>query len=749
MSQPYRNGPEVKIFDLRKGISGTFLDSLTPDDHELLGGATRAVVLDQANAMIDNYGHYQKLSQVARIICVAVEIAGVPHAPVLNQPAAVNSDNSAVTLWIGDESGVRWTAGSQRGRPVVEQESTLDQLLEALSDRRVFDEVIACVLQMPHHTACPALELVHARVEPEVVRRARIHVLRSMATHTDGAAGQLEAGFAQASPGKGAVLTGSRLDRERQLATASVKRAVDAVDQMRRWQAILVPSDLGADVWAAATDAGKSLGQYQDSVRQALRHMDNDLRSGRETGASATPFGVPRPEDVDHQRLATELRESMSAELRAEQPLAALAGTLRTLAAQREPQGTTDQLARLEVANVDKVVDGLSSPPEFPAWPVPWQALPAVLLVTLAATAMPTVGSVLGPLLALVFLLVCWQMLACRPRPSGRAVAHSAWPAVLGYVLTGAAATATAWWLPGIVDPPGTVEAVIAVLAALALAGILLASWKTAVLRWGHKARVDAAADAVGRLTELLTEAVAVEWCSAHHRRRTSDALVLLASGLDTVRQTYAELATVYGELNRDSSGAGRLTDSAELLAVARSDLVALTSEALRSCWAAIAAGSPLDVESLRLRESVREAVESYNDHVDRWGIHVMPPFVTDRGPRERLTGELWRSAHGAPRILHGDKRLEMTQLCRLSDLTLLNYTPSDIRVLHFAPPEVRHVLAPETSASVIWTETARVIGMIRLVPMRPGRIEQIWLSEPNGNRPPAAADETQNDGGR
>ncbi|GLZ39073.1 hypothetical protein [Actinokineospora sp. NBRC 105648] len=702
----------VRVLDIRAdGEDSAFLDRLDRVTAHRLGLVDRVVVLDRTDALLGNHERFQRLvslSHVHAVVCVAVGPIGGTGGLALRQSAAFSS---GVTLWVGDEWGSRWAGGTDRPRPLTDGDPALPDLVTALRSPQVFDEVVDLVRQVPHQTVCPGLELVRSAVSDGELRFLRTAALADLVDHSTterpwpGAPDPAVAG----EPGRDTITPGSPLAQGRE----ALHRAVDALAATAATASGATALLLGGprvDPRPVAQALDAHLGQ----VGQLL-----DLLDRHGTGTDAVrrlhALGVPQAHAAANTVLADDLRELVGDELKGGRSLRDLSIHLRRLSNQSAPEGSG--VARAELATIRAgLPPQLRSPTPPPLWPLPAAALAAAAAVSTAITGWLTGSPVAGGTIGLLWTVLVLTVVLRLP---GRGSTGPAVRDVLAVGGVGAAAAlgvAAATFLPGVVLPAVGGAVVLAAVAALTVAGVATA-WHRLVTGWVARLRPDAVRHAVKRVDALVNARVTGHVRYLAHRRRLSDAALLLASGT-------AELADLYTLRAADGpqEPPAQRGGVGDLPGVLRQDLVSLVLRALNPYLHDIGTTAPLTTDP-GLPKAADADLAEYHQFLETHSVHVVPPMVTDDGRRESLSKLLWQRSEAARRVLRHDGRGDLVQLCQTGDIRALDVTWSRVRVLRFAPDLVQRVVLGAAATADVLTTDADVTGVLRLVPLAPGRV--------------------------
>jgi hypothetical protein len=713
-------GHAVRVLDIRShGSDQSFLDKLDKSTAHRQGLTDRVVVIDNTGSLMDNHDRYQRLvslTHVRAVICVAVGPLAQAGEIVLRQSAAFAS--AGVTLWVGDEWGSRWAGGTDRPRPITPDGTpNLPDLIAALSSPQVFDEVFDTVRHVPHQAVCPGLAIVHPSVAAEELRFLRTQALDDLVQHTAATAAWPPAPVSTREgepidPKRDVIGSGTPLGESRHELGRVIKSVTASAAELPRLRTMLfgrVPVD--DMVRSVATAGDVHLDRVDDLLAQLDRH------STGQTGADRlTRMGVPAPDPSDHPALAADLRKLVVTGLRAGYSLRDLSTHLRGIANQTVSAGSSATQTEL-VSLRENLLDTARNPTQPRVWPLPMGLVAAAAVLTAAAAAWLSAWTVPGVAVGLVWVVLIALLLFRLPgRAPGLPLADQALVLGLGMVTCAVAILATA--LPSAGVPLG--GAVVFALAGAAIAlGVTAVAWRHITTGWVHGLRLAETRNLFARAQSIVDERVCDHVRTLEHRTRLSDAALLVASGATELARLYIERAT----RDRAHGSAAHGPVAAELLTVLRGDLVALTMRALDDYLHAIGTDAPLATDPARLVADAGHDLAVYQAFLDTHGIHAQPPMVEDESARESLSLALWRRSDSGRRVLRGDGREELTQLCEAGDIRVLNASWHDVRILRFASAQVqRTLLGAGTAVDVITTDTD-MVGMLRLVPLVTGRV--------------------------
>jgi hypothetical protein len=716
---------QVRVLDIRDhGPDMSFLDKLDRHTAHRLGLVDRVVVIDNTHSLLDNHLRFQRLvslSHVRAVICVAVGPIGENDGIELRQSAALGQ--AGITLWVGDEWGSRWAGGTDRPRPITDGPPTMSDLVAALADKQVFDAVFDTVRAVPYQTACPGLDLVHPAVDVDDLRLLRTQALDELVQHSTTSAPWPPVPVAPRQrdpldPSRDRIRPGSPLGQSRQALRQAVDQLVSASTSAGTLRALFTGrSDLDTSALVSAFD--KHTGQ----VDSMLMLLDREA-GGQDVTDQLSALGVPPVDPSDNSALAADLRELLRRELREGRSLRDLSAHLRRVSNQNMPEGSGQ--TRVDLTGTGGLPAEVRTPFRPSVWP-----MPATPLLTLAAIATATAtwisssvpaGATAGLIWSALIALFLLRLPGRKSSPPNGAD----WAAMAGGVAAAVVGVAGGMVLPA-VDVPAPVDLIIAPAAAgLALVAVATA-WRAVVGGWVRHLAARRVRQVIRRVESIVDERVQDHVRSLQHKRRLSDATLLLASGL-------AELARVYGANVTAPERAPQSKAAAELLAVIQGDLSSLTMRALDSYLIMISTGSPLTTDKEALVAAAKHDLAEYHRYLDSHGIHGTPPMVDENTARETLALRLWQKSEAGRRVLRGDGREELVQLCQTGDIRALNVAWKDVHVLRFAPPAVQRIVLGAAAAPDIIATDVDMVGLLRLVPLGAGRVthEQPTYTDPD-----------------
>lgn len=711
----------------------------------------RVIVLDDAASLLDHWDAYLSLvgdRQVTGVICLAIgESAAVPDGngardPVVLRIPGVLPNGGGVVLWIGDVHGVMWGSARDQPRPIgSDRRISLDQLLLALGVPEVFDAVRHQVRELPGRAANPGLVLFSGATSPDETAEARASAVRELTTvwpeqplPDDLRESIARLGVDPRQPA-GAVLTpSSPVDIARRQANKQLGEA-DQLTRALGSPRLLIGSDPSRPSLASAVaGAGQAAEQYRNALGELLHRIDGQLRRGDTSVARVVEMGVQQPFPLSPPAVAEGLRVAVHRRLSQEPSLPQLGTQLRREATAKQPQGCSNELEQL------RLIGPLQR--EFPAsrrWPIPITVLPLVAL-TCAVVAFAAPGGllawVLGAAVALAWALPGWLLLARWPCPEGeRGLDGAALPAFVTYFLVGllgAAGGLAASRVVGSFLQSSLARQVLIAVAAVVVVATVVLSWRGSAKRLVNALALPALSTAVKQMSDLAHGVVSREWQPSERNRVVARALNEAADGLLEITQALQHASTGQPAQPHPAppDGSEILPGGipralpAELLAVVREDLVALSEAALALAWQATEMGRRTDAGTYTRR--TERLLAEYDSHVLLAGLMSLPTPETDSRLRSQLLARMWSESPAAREALRIRGADDMVQLCngrQLDDLSSYG-EPGMVR---FAPEPARPILEPDYShrgdgpqgLQVVWINSAELAGVLRLLPLR------------------------------
>lgn len=702
MGQPVglNAAPPVAELDLR----ATDPDRAEKLAADLLTGprarAGRILVLDDAELLrhTEILALLRRSPLVSGLVCVAV---GRPAdgARTLTVPGPLLHGQDCGLLWAPDPEGHDWRPG---GTVVVPRrdgpEAGLHRLREVLRLPEVFDRAAELAAGVPGGVSIPGLRLADLGPERTEFRAALLDTLTRMREPGPAPAPSTAAQTPRETPP--ALRDGSPLKEAEERAERTVAAALRASRPLSlAWRPRLA-TERYAELAAALEDLHTRWRRLADEVPAdavPLPHQERLLRRDGVAPPPAIPAG-PRPD----------LNGYVAECLANGATLPGLLNGLRDLEGRRRGV-RQDRTAELDRACPPELLDRLRGSGRQPS-PEPW--LPAAGLAAAALCGLGDLGPAAGFVLALLWtVLVVATVLRCPgERPPD-------WPSAVTANGFAALAGATAAALVGPL-PPGWAAPVAG--AALAVAAIGWA-WRSRCRRWATVAGLDDATEALGGLRSAGAR-LAGGWWSAVRREREIADLIRAQAAVDGVRAAF-EAYTAEPHLR----AAGGVPVGAQAETV-RERLIDLIRTALEPEWTALS-GDP-GTHRERTQEAAAGLLAGWERHVDEHGTLEPPPFAAAPDvplPADRalaIRDDVTYPADGV-----------MCQLLGSDDLPLAAIEGTAPVAARFAPRAARHVLEPRCPADTVWVRSSRHAGVLRLVPVRPGRLH--WPATDDGTDDP------------
>ncbi|MGW0810942.1 hypothetical protein [Nonomuraea sp. NPDC002799] len=257
--------------------------------------------------------------------------------------------------------------------------------------------------------------------------------------------------------------------------------------------------------------------------------------------------------------------------------------------------------------------------------------------------------------------------------------------------------------------------------------------WRRSRAWWRERLSLGPARTALGELRSRLERVAASEWTLGEARTHTSDTARTLAAALLEVCTRVAGTLTDWSRTEAGQAAAGpaldeevtvRLRDrGGQLREVITGDLLDAVTGWLEPGWTALEHGDYRDVQT-GLERRVDETLRHYRYHMAHRGVQERPDFGTGDTGRQELVDAVWRQSQQVVRALRAEPGGQMLQLCGDRDLPALLRQAYTVR---FAPRAVRGQGNPP---DVVWTRSGQYAGTLRLVPLRPGTVEENWSAD-------------------
>jgi hypothetical protein len=257
--------------------------------------------------------------------------------------------------------------------------------------------------------------------------------------------------------------------------------------------------------------------------------------------------------------------------------------------------------------------------------------------------------------------------------------------------------------------------------------------WRHSRDWWREQLALGPARTALDELRSLLERVAASEWTLGEARMHTSDAARTIAAVLAEICAQVSATLSDWSMAEAGQATAGEALDEevtvrlrdrgGQLREVITGDLLDAVTGWLEPGWPALEHGDFRDVRT-GLDRRVDETLRQYRYHLAHRGVQEKPDFGTADAGRQELVDAVWRQSQQVVRALQAPPGGQMLQLCGDRDLSLLLRQAYAVR---FAPRAVRGQGNPP---GVVWTRSGQYAGTLRLVPLRPGTVEENWSGD-------------------
>jgi hypothetical protein len=635
---------------------------------------------------------------------------------------------------------VSWGAARDQPRPLRSQRRiSLERFIAALEVPEVFDAVRLEARKLPGRAASPGLALFSGATDLEDLAEARASAVRELTTAWPEQPVSADLRDALAKLGADpqqptSAVLGPPVTLDRQQANEQLQRAEQSARALGSLRLLWAPDRPGQLLALAVVRAGEAAEQYRNTIGELLNRIDGQLRRGDTSVAQVVEMGVRQPFPLSPPAVVEGLRTAVHQRLAQEPSLATLGTQLRHEATTRQPQGCPHQLDEL------RRMGPLQR--EFPAskrWPIPLSVLPLVFLTCAVASFAAPEGPlawVVGAAAALGWAMPGWLLLARWPCPQGERGLDGAALAFVAYFLAGLLGTAAGVAAPrlfGLLTPSSLTRQLLIAGVVVVVVVVVVLSWLGAAKRLVNTLALPDLGTAIQRITNLAHEVVRDEWQPSERKRVVAGALNEAADGLLEISQTLRHanppppVQPPRATPDDVEAGIPRVLP-AELLAIVRADLVALSMAALAPAWRATELGRRSDTGTYTWH--TERLLAEYDAQVRRGGLMSLPTSGANGDLRSQLLVRMWSETPAARDAVRIRGAADMVQLCnghQLSDLSG-DGEPSMVR---FAPKSVRPILEPDhpdrgdgpQGLQVVWTTTAELAGALRLLPLRPAAI--------------------------
>jgi hypothetical protein len=729
----------------------------------------RAVIIDEVAKLAEHddvYAHILTSGVDVSMLCVAVgQLSGGDPAVAIRRPYQLQSPLAA-TLWVSNATGIGWRMDSSQADVVYPHDSadTGDlppgALTESLVIPQVFDRVLKAVGAMAGAVASPGMYINHGGVDPDRLRSAQQAAVRQLTRSVQPVWQQGPAlepnsliGGARDEPSQRDPLrAGGKMEKLYQECQHAVDGAAMAAERLR------TPSGLWGSEGAgrlrtSLSRLGDTAGQFAEAVEHLLDWADPqaafDVAHYEELARQGIDIAQPRRQES---AFAVDVLSDLTlTALDRHEPLPSIAEALRDAADGIVPHSTQLYLGRLRRLCPDRALRRLANPPPVTAGVGPPWLVALTALVGLVAGLWPTPRALCGT----VAVLGCGAAAAfvtSRAAMITGATLATGWrfiAAQLGAAIVGAGCGIALSGVAAIPAPAGLTVAVSAVGLTLVLVFALTCVWWSILIRlWLQALSLPSLLRVARSLRGLLTEVATREWQPATERRAASDRARIMAGIIDdattTLKAHGANLSCAGDRYPTDPDGDARTAEQQaraaerdnEILTVVHIDLADAVIAALNRLFAPLSAGSFAMPDAEAVRLVLEGQLASYAEHLATIGIYEAPPFGRGSAPRQQSVELLLERSVGLENLAWSSARdANIIQLCAPGHLGLLELDPARAEMVRFAPRSSQDFASrtlaqwtgiPPLAARVEWTATSQISGVLRLVPLRTGAVEEV-----------------------
>lgn len=744
--------------------------------------ADRVLVLDDAADLVAHRDAYERIfaGMYSKVVCVAVG-SPVDGTVVLRRPGQL-AGTDAATLWVGDVRGTQWAPGRAPGVTLSPDDAdALVPLLDVLTQPEVFDQVLRTVTDMPKSIASPGMNVFVHRIRDDAVQRARVRAAQRLAGTEGGVDEPWPEPLASLADGKGApaAAAGAR-ECVRPDGAIGVKgahahqvfgRARERVASLARPLALYtVAGRRGRPLDAEIADAGGHLYEYRELVRQTVNRGAAGFDADGRAWLEHVGVVVPEAPGLDTASVAGAMRERVALALDRQEGLRGLSERVRELADRMGPGPASTRTGEAEQACTDGFLTRYARPASFPATPANPAVVAAVVVGAFLAGLWPAFG-IVGAVLA-VLIAVGGQVAIALRRPDREG--RGALPAASVSSIVASTLTGIVGGVAGVVagrawDPPmgvGPLALVLGLALLLALPGV---DWTLRVRAWERALDLGGATRALAALHGVLVRTVWNDWALAGPRREAVDRAIVLAALLEEAAKSLADDATSIekqftGGIGADPdpapTGAGyrpgytpptrpgappapnappastREQAGVSLYETVLGDLVDALNAAFEPLWGLLER-DPAEASRRGAQAEVRPVLAAYGDHLAHNGIQAPPSFARRLQERPHVGDAVGGDADRIAELLGQGPERPMLQLCAADEVILLDHVLTHSRSVRFAPravgPAVRDALRERRPTrpiddELVWTGGGRMVGVLRMLPLLPGSVDDTWM---------------------
>ncbi|WP_406287901.1 hypothetical protein [Embleya sp. NBC_00896] len=745
--------------------------------------ADRILVVDAVDDLVAHRQAYERIfaGMYSKVVCVAVG-SPVDGSIVLRRPGQlVGSD--AATLWVGDVRGTEWAPGRAPGVTLTPDDAdALGPLLDVLTQPEVFDQVLVGVTELPRSIAAPGMSVFVHRIRDDAVQRARIRAAQKLAGADGGMNEPWPEPLAALADGTGTALAATaggsgECVRPDGMLGGMWGHANHGFTRARERLALFAsPLALygsagraGRPIGDEIADAARVLRDYRDQVRETVGRGAGGFDADGKAWREHVGVVIPEPQGLATASVAGALYERTTAAFERPEGLRGFAERLRELAERIAPGAGTSRADEVDRTCSDGFLARYTRPADFPLGPVDIKIAGSLLLGSFLAALWPAFGVVGAGLAVLLAILGPTLITLRRPDRKGRAALPAeALPMIVVAGLIAVVGVVGGWLTGRAWDPPvgvGPLALVLGLAVLLLLPGV---DWMLRVRHWEHTLALGGALQALVALHAVLVRTIWNDWALAGPRREAVDRATVLAALLEETAKTLTEdAAGIENRFAGDVSEPDPVTATfgtggystpgrpappstpppqgagASLYDTVLSDVVDGLHAAFEPLWPLLER-DPAEASRHGVESELRPILHAYADHLAHNGVQAAPPFARRRQDRPHVGDAVGGDAERIAELLAHPPDRPMLQLCAADQLILLDHAPTNARSVRFAPrgvrPAVREALRERRADHVIdhelvWTGGGRLAGVLRLMPLLPGSVDdaRMWEESAGG----------------
>ena len=711
----------------------------------------RVVLIDRARDLTQHYGVFEHIfGEHVRYTVLCLAVGELTDDGLLHRPDPLAREDEAATLWVGDPEGVAWgmetsVADAVYSGGIAASYPVPPALLDALGRPAVFDEVVSKVKTLSSRTAAVGMRAARVDVSPERFGRALTAALTRFTT--SGGAWTKERVKSRARGaqtgreiGPPPLRAGGRVDQDLRTAQTGLTRA-EAVLEAGRGAFPTAVSDLVGALKAVSEDVERAIEACDPLAVPDPAYRQTYSQLGLDTAAARRSAGNPDLDALDVTGLDF---------LAEHGPLSVLADRYEETAnhfgsavkssylARLQRVGLGTQAARLAAFRADAVARPTAVASAFAA------TVPFATVLCTGSAAGGAAVAVAGFLGASAW--VRHRLIRIGLRSSLRA-AFARQSAVAG---AGTAVGAATSWPLGWALWPGPTRFGIGTAVAVALAVLLGAGWSRLLVgRIRGWLSTEDISNALTQARDLIGDVVRdARWQSERNyevcnyarvlRTVVSDIRAVLA---ERVRGSSGDISTEPPPIEQagiDAAASRRLSERiSEVDSVVLMDVGDVVAAVFQHFARAARAGERVSMpDSGVVRDRTGQVLEDYLARVRTTGVHGRPPGCRDVKGRDQLVAGMWGQADSLPDLVSSqatDRRI--TQFCMPQDLSFLDADPTRAVLVRFAPQSTERLVGEQYRGDTRWTEESRLLGVLRLVPLRPGVVTNDLVADGSAPR--------------